>query len=173
MRFTSVARGAEQLALPYRTVLDLLLESGMARPSNSFVDGKPVFDEAEFMELASRPFIDTADCPAAVVVKLGAPRQDVEGRPIGYSTTYDGKTLAEAYRKYWRVAKPHTHIGKALVATYAGFVVGVAEITDAIPLPHSDRVEFVIEPAKTSVRQAFENHRLKTRQGSVVEYIGK
>ncbi len=171
MEFVSVARAADRLGLARRTVSTTLAATGLGRESRSTIDDVyPIFDSDSFDELATRPFIEPC-APRALVVKLGAPRPDFDGRKMGYSVDYTPDELRDAFRMYWRVAHAEEWIGHPLIAVVCGFVVATTEITN-VERHHGGLVEFDVKAAAKAVAKAYDKHRIKTRPGGVIEYVG-
>ncbi|GAA2843226.1 hypothetical protein [Leucobacter komagatae] len=111
--------------------------------------------------------------PDAVLVRLGVPSEEPDGRWMGWHESWDEEKKRDAARQYWRVKNPAARISSALVALVGPLVVGVWNIEDAAIDPTRRKTVFVLGEATPDQRKAYENHWIELSGQAPVRYWPK
>lgn len=124
--------------------------------------------ETGLSELASRPFVDLARCPAAVVVNVRP--AVIEGRQWwGWNPDKSWWENRVGIQEVWHVGDPDRHLGAALVAAVAGVVAGVYKIIGWSSVDAG--VRFELDTPDENECRSFVGHRLPLVRGALVYYL--
>lgn len=145
-----------------------LIKVGLLNPSP--VGTALDFSPSEVNKLSRRLNAQKVTLHGAVwVVRLGPPNETGDpAHPFtGWNENWDEDRKANAASRWWRIARPETYVGHALVATVGHFCVGVWNIVGGETNEHGD-ASFITAKPTSRQRRDFENRSWDLGPGPVV-----
>ncbi len=164
---------AEKLQLS-GPAIDALISTGIVKTARRV--GRTVAISAEeATQLAARDYIDDAQHPPILVVKLAAATED-EADPsrkwLGWNpdAAPDDPDQIKAVSKYWRVRHPEIYVGERLAATTSGFPHAIYKINGYKNAPGGTR-EFDLTIDDSEIGKQLTKMRFRPIQGGVINLL--